>query len=255
MPGSSPRTRGTYLIWEFHGHPVRFIPAYTGNIRFQVPVPRGMSVHPRVHGEHVIHRRLMFYLYGSSPRTRGTCTSYKARYEAERFIPAYTGNICARRFSEKIISVHPRVHGEHRTSSQHIPPQSGSSPRTRGTFMEGNVVLLLIRFIPAYTGNIEIAGSRGSFGAVHPRVHGEHSLAGFDANADPGSSPRTRGTSHRAREAGRQVRFIPAYTGNISFLISANDVWSVHPRVHGEHIIILENLLVSIGSSPRTRGT
>ena len=70
-----------------------------------------------------------------------------------------------------------------------------------------------------------------------------------------GSSPRARGTPHRRRVPGRHGRFIPACAGNTKDANGAWHMYSVHPRVRGEHG--RWRLLVRLcnGSSPRARGT
>ena len=70
-----------------------------------------------------------------------------------------------------------------------------------------------------------------------------------------GSSPRMRGTRGRHHPHGQQTGIIPAYAGNTNprqlKRFSARD----HPRVCGEHVVILSCRNYLRGSSPRMRGT
>ena len=111
--GSSPRTRGTLFSRSVDGLQLRFIPAYAGNTSGMRITRRGISVHPRVRGEHV--RSSLGYVGGggSSPRTRGTHVE-RPRSALRR-------------------AVHPRVRGEHIVIKLCLPVRRGSSPRTRGT--------------------------------------------------------------------------------------------------------------------------
>ena len=135
--GSSPRTRGTPSREGIGFRPGRFIPAYTGNSRTTRRRTCTGSVHPRVHGELIGIILLKLFLFGSSPRTRGTLRKAKADYLDDRFIPAYTGNSRCPLLRSTCYSVHPRVHGELRSRTVRMIEMSGSSPRTRGTLIIG----------------------------------------------------------------------------------------------------------------------
>ena len=70
---------------------------------------------------------------------------------------------------------------------------------------------------------------------VHPRGRGEH--------------------RHRRRACGREVRFIPAGAGNTTITCVQRWVRPVHPRGRGEHDRPTRIHTLSLGSSPRARGT
>src|SRR3989304_1873719 len=68
--GSSPRTRGTFVLLRKAYKTARFIPAHAGNIYSQQETSRKMAVHPRARGEHQICLLEHSPKTGSSPRTR-----------------------------------------------------------------------------------------------------------------------------------------------------------------------------------------
>ena len=70
-----------------------------------------------------------------------------------------------------------------------------------------------------------------------------------------GSSPRVRGTAVNVRPLTTQLRFIPAGAGNGWSHSSNRQVVTVHPRGCGERGGALIIGMVTIGSSPRVRGT
>ena len=72
---------------------------------------------------------------------------------------------------------------------------------------------------------------------------------------NPGSSPRTRGTSFLDLLIEQLKRFIPAHAGNIRKGAGSAGTWTVHPRARGEHRYAEDVLMSTVGSSPRTRGT
>mgnify|MGYP000193879767 CR=1 FL=1 len=70
--GSSPRMRGTLKAYNHGNRNPGIIPAYAGNTTLQSRRPDQHGDHPRVCGEHPLHCCLLLFLWGSSPRMRGT---------------------------------------------------------------------------------------------------------------------------------------------------------------------------------------
>ena len=173
----------------------------------------------------------------------------------ERFIPAPAGNILqAVRVCERV-AVHPRACGEHFHGAAPKPPESGSSPRLRGTFRYASRIALLPRFIPAPAGNIRDEPTRATGDPVHPRACGEHCSNPSHQPSMLGSSPRLRGTCTARQRLRVSERFIPAPAGNISSGLPTSASVSVHPRACGEHRSEKMYIRFGSGSSPRLRGT
>ena len=193
--GSSPRTRGTLYVPSAVSDRVRFIPAHAGNIAWGIYSKSRGSVHPRARGEHFPCPPVVDDAVGSSPRTRGTWNRPIRRLRRWRFIPAHAGNIKRRAGAITADPVHPRARGEHGAGRVAADLLSGSSPRTRGTFSLVDRRQCKHRFIPAHAGNIAANGVLPPPFPVHPRARGEHLLATLWPPDQPGSSPRTRGTS------------------------------------------------------------
>ena len=145
--------------------------------------------------------------------------------------------------------------GEHTAAAPTSRTSSGSSPRVRGTRFSVPGRRHRQRFIPACAGNTRECAASKPTGTVHPRVCGEHTTGSKFAFSDVGSSPRVRGTpvADRRFQVGR--RFIPACAGNTTRSRSTARSTSVHPRVCGEHPILVIAALARCGSSPRVRGT
>ncbi len=193
--------------------------------------------------------------HGSSPHTRGTCILLHLIASYIRFIPAYAGNMYRSRAVCEASSVHPRIRGEHTSAATNPGPISGSSPHTRGTLTIVTVCRPMLRFIPAYAGNMAPRSS-GEFGCpVHPRIRGEHAFAFAFPVLSAGSSPHTRGTLARWKQSRADDRFIPAYAGNMRCGMATKRNPPVHPRIRGEHLVRLVYWHGLSGSSPHTRGT
>ena len=111
--------------------------------------------------------------------------------------------------------VHPRVCGERASARSILSSSNGSSPRVRGTVRSRPARSGRRRFIPACAGNGGCSRSTVGAAPVHPRVCGERSPEQDRPPAPP----------------------------------------SVHPRVCGERCGGFAADEISIGSSPRVRGT
>ena len=177
--GSSPRVRGTVTRAPSAALGLRFIPACAGNSfsRF-IPACAGNrsgalrqlapTVHPRVCGEQLPVRSASLNWRRFIPACAGNMVPFK---NLSRFIPACAGNPHG-------LSVHPRVCGEQVSYSSCGKADSiGSSPRVRGTVLEGFGEPPARRFIPACAGNSPWPFSEPPAQPVHPRVCGEQSVA------------------------------------------------------------------------------
>ena len=93
--------------------------------------------------------------------------------------------------------------------------------------------------IPAYAGNTCIGHIRDFLPWDHPRVCGEHSFLTKSDLVPSGSSPRMRGTHNGFRHGGYRIGIIPAYAGNTGIPFDSFRFSGDHPRVCGEHLILL----------------
>ena len=152
-PGSSPRVRGTASHAQQVVGLVRFIPACAGNSRHRDRHEQHESVHPRVCGEQLNILKNRITESGSSPRVRGTVQPRITGRLHSRFIPACAGNSLSARRPGRFSAVHPRVCGEQDSLHLGCLDCRGSSPRVRGTVIEGSVFHFVSRFIPACAGN------------------------------------------------------------------------------------------------------
>jgi len=171
--GSSPRTRGTGKRGTPKRLTTRFIPAHAGNRPAARMRHTTTSVHPRARGEQFLVAELALQIAGSSPRTRGTGRRRALSRCAGRFIPAHAGNSLLRGAPGAHLPVHPRARGEQEPVFTPGQCWYGSSPRTRGTELQGRGAVHYHRFIPAHAGNRAAAWPAPSGSTVHPRARGE----------------------------------------------------------------------------------
>ena len=131
---------------------------------------------------------------------------------------------------------------------------TGSPPHTRGIFFLAMLVLIVLRFTPAYAGNIGRGIQYLIITQVHPRIRGEYTSFTILINHLTGSPPHTRGILLNFYMVTKLIRFTPAYAGNIKTLVPLSTFRQVHPRIRGEYIKILMSSDRLLGSPPHTRG-
>jgi len=171
-------------------------------------------VHPRICGEHILITSAQRNVNGSSPHMRGTHYLSAWLPDRTRFIPAYAGNTMGFTYRIPIVTVHPRICGEHGWRCHNKRACYGSSPHMRGTLLSKTGFKFPDRFIPAYAGNTFHNAVELRHRAVHPRICGEHVRPMVASRSVGGSSPHMRGTLDNGFDLLLQCRFIPAYAGN-----------------------------------------
>ena len=152
--GSTPRMRGILLLSVLHFVTLRFNPAYAGNICICHKSIMESRVQPRVCGEYSKSQYISSLPAGSTPRMRGISIIVFIYLNLIRFNPAYAGNIFKRTHHKPPHQVQPRVCGEYVVRQDKIWRVLGSTPRMRGIYSGLNFCLFLLRFNPAYAGNI-----------------------------------------------------------------------------------------------------
>ena len=192
---------------------------------------------------------------GSSPRVRGTLLALCGLLVGSGIIPACAGNTASPSRPRTPRGDHPRVCGEHEISRTNSGVWTGSSPRVRGTQQARRDGRRDRGIIPACAGNTSSSGSQASGTRDHPRVCGEHDARVLATDRIAGSSPRVRGTQAIMRLLGFGRGIIPACAGNTALCRSQRAARRDHPRVCGEHLLIIFGSLEFTGSSPRVRGT
>ena len=152
---------------------------------------------------------------GSTPRMRGIYLRHLMLYCLGRFNPAYAGNMQPLPPTWYISQVQPRVCGEYLKFSPSKRTWLGSTPRMRGILIYFRLKTDFLRFNPAYAGNIHITPASNAQRKVQPRVCGEYRTTYPGKQSAAGSTPRMRGILSPSMFASLQVRFNPAYAGNI----------------------------------------
>ncbi len=171
--GSSPRVRGTACSGATMEYIRRIIPACAGNGRHGQAQHLRAADHPRVCGERTQGLEGRDQEGGSSPRVRGTAREQKGLTQQQRIIPACAGNGSTRWANTGTPTDHPRVCGERSTESKGGGLKPGSSPRVRGTVIEGGAFNARGRIIPACAGNGPGCRPSCLYVPDHPRVCGE----------------------------------------------------------------------------------
>ena len=137
------------------------------------------------------------------------------------------------------MSAHPRVGGEHEINAALIKLAAGSSPRGRGTPLCVSASVNIGRLIPAWAGNTLARAPTHFCAPAHPRVGGEHRSTLYALVKSDGSSPRGRGTRINWPLQDPGPRLIPAWAGNTPSSHEKPRFPAAHPRVGGEHMVVM----------------
>ena len=108
--------------------------------------------------------------------------------------------------------------------------------------------------IPAHAGKTRPCPQAWRWSGAHPRSRGENVAAELRLRVAKGSSPLTRGKPRAHRRPPGRAGLIPAHAGKTGAGRRPHPGGQAHPRSRGENMVARVGLLVSVGSSPLTRG-
>ena len=186
-------------------------------------------------GEHYPDAELDQIKQGSSPHVRGAPDMATPPRRRRGIIPACAGSTLMRPILMTWSGDHPRMCGEHRTSSWSMKRLTGSSPHVRGALgapVHGHVA---DGIIPACAGSTAPHIPRRSCPWDHPRMCGEHDNCSSDPMSKLGSSPHVRGAHGCATPPRPRRGIIPACAGSTRLNRLNSSRSRDHPRMCGEH--------------------
>ena len=252
--GSSPHVRGALSQLQCPCRWLGIIPACAGSTRTLRGFRTGRWDHPRMCGEHYVHRPQLDWDVGSSPHVRGARCFATVFLDGFGIIPACAGSTCPSRPSAATAGDHPRMCGEHRICCQSCKISTGSSPHVRGAQFRGEFVDHLVGIIPACAGSTTGVAASAKVTRDHPRMCGEHGRLATMPCRSPGSSPHVRGAQRLERQSCSLSGIIPACAGSTSWETLRRSSIRDHPRMCGEHPLVTSSASPSAGSSPHVRG-
>ena len=128
---------------------------------------------------------------------------------------------------------HPRIRGTNKSQKKKIEFFLGSSPHTRDKFCGVALLIILIRIIPAYAGQIPCANVTSPTAKDHPRIRGTNGRLCFGRLGNRGSSPHTRDKCRPHSSMYLSNRIIPAYAGQMGISEHGESFFQDHPRIRG----------------------
>ena len=219
-----------------------------------MPTMSAKRDHPRMYGEHYKHRGSITPNPGSSPHVRGALFWCSGVCPDSGIIPACAGSTVDHFVVGLERGDHPRMCGEHLPRIFTPPLRPGSSPHVRGARMAMSARPRCAGIIPACAGSTRPAAPNQSIPRDHPRMCGEHWRDYQRGVLATGSSPHVRGAPACAIASVRTSGIIPACAGSTSAAQQASTGYGDHPRMCGEHIVIVKMSENIAGSSPHVRG-
>ena len=254
MVGSSPLTRGKRLSCAGYILHLGLIPAHAGKTSKFTDSPGIRRAHPRSRGENRCWPVSWSVHTGSSPLTRGKrLISFRVIHNGG-LIPAHAGKTSSTPDMRAASTAHPRSRGENRNYPNYRPRSLGSSPLTRGKRARRPHGSGIRRLIPAHAGKTSCFALRWSTARAHPRSRGENPGGVPVYSTWEGSSPLTRGKQRIRPTSLSRAGLIPAHAGKTPDRRDGHGGRRAHPRSRGENLTGAEDQLVSLGSSPLTRG-
>ena len=252
--GSSPHVRGALSQLQCPCRWLGIIPACAGSTRTLRGFRTGRWDHPRMCGEHYVHRPQLDWDVGSSPHVRGARCFATVFLDGFGIIPACAGSTCPSRPSAATAGDHPRMCGEHRICCQSCKISTGSSPHVRGALVQDFLQGLSTGIIPACAGSTVSWRIRRPPCRDHPRMCGEHNGWKDKAALYLGSSPHVRGAQRLERQSCSLSGIIPACAGSTFVIVYPPRFSRDHPRMCGEHLWMQASTGATSGSSPHVRG-
>ena len=192
------------------------IPACAGSTSLSVRVVSVRRDHPRMCGEHYVHRPQLDWDVGSSPHVRGARCFATVFLDGFGIIPACAGSTCPSRPSAATAGDHPRMCGEHRICCQSCKISTGSSPHVRGALARRFASGSATGIIPACAGSTPMSPTGRGAMWDHPRMCGEHSRPMKSRSNCGGSSPHVRGARQSRSLINLSLGIIPACAGSTS---------------------------------------
>ena len=233
---------------------MRSIPAWAGKPWVCSGKAQERRVYPRVGGE---TRRVDWQVVlqrGLSPRGRGNHGGSGSGSASGRSIPAWAGKPRQGPTPTGRCRVYPRVGGETARNRHLGEGPAGLSPRGRGNPPCPRPGERRQGSIPAWAGKPHAERLVLHFAEVYPRVGGETVHLAAELVVYQGLSPRGRGNHRAHSDAVHARRSIPAWAGKPT-IVPARHFWmTVYPRVGGETEWCGDDLLETVGLSPRGRG-
>ena len=252
--GSSPHVRGALAPCRAVAAELGIIPACAGSTVIVSTRSRASRDHPRMCGEHTEAQWAKEYEQGSSPHVRGALTPIAPAKASSGIIPACAGSTDSQVGLLVLRGDHPRMCGEHTYSNIEQSWIEGSSPHVRGAPVDHYSAEGGCGIIPACAGSTGRVESARTGSRDHPRMCGEHSATIADASAVAGSSPHVRGALWWFLGLVCQNGIIPACAGSTNASNRTTASSRDHPRMCGEHSMLMVELLDAQGSSPHVRG-
>ena len=217
--GSSPRVRGSLPADAKAVGDAGIIPAGAGLTATGTTRRMPAWDHPRGCGAHTTRRTGRSTWSGSSPRVRGSLLMVDGHTQNGGIIPAGAGLTTVFIVKTPFYRDHPRGCGAHVTVLCLIFTTVGSSPRVRGSPIEGDAGSQNDGIIPAGAGLTFRIHRKDSASRDHPRGCGAHSRHVRMLSCTSGSSPRVRGSRSTSFISAWTSGIIPAGAGLTEFLV------------------------------------
>ena len=190
-------------------------------------------------GEHNGWKDKAALYLGSSPHVRGARAGRLCGVPRSGIIPACAGSTPTATRPSREPRDHPRMCGEHFTTTGSPYCSSGSSPHVRGARQSRSLINLSLGIIPACAGSTPRHGSSPACRRDHPRMCGEHTKELAIGECTVGSSPHVRGARLTLSTQPPATGIIPACAGSTPLLARIRPIQQgSSPHVRGAPVYV-----------------
>ena len=231
------------------------IPAPAGTGRCSCAPCCAAAGYPRICGDQASRTSRLRWVFGLSPRLRGSDLANLAAQVGVRVIPAPAGIGPVDQVRASPCTGYPRACGDRISCGSAFIDPYGLSPHLRGSVHHGLEGQAEARVIPAPAGIGQRAPEQQLSGSGYPRACGDRGGYLVITPGPVGLSPRLRGSVPRSVGPRRGDRVIPAPAGIGRRTTSRAPRPTGYPRACGDRISMFSLNMPRCGLSPRLRGS
>jgi hypothetical protein len=229
-------------------------PACAGSTTASAAPAVTAGTHPRLRGEHPSRAWITGSGTDSPPLARGAQHQGCPARRPGGLTPACAGSTLRPTASQCHRGTHPRLRGEHPTTTPSPATPSDSPPLARGAPTVSPSTVLARGLTPACAGSTLTAAVLPDARETHPRLRGEHARASSRGGTTRDSPPLARGARVVALAGDVVLGLTPACAGSTSPSATPPTASRTHPRLRGEHVAPASRDRLRTDSPPLARG-
>ena len=206
-------------------------------------------------GDHWQSLSTRFPFAGPPPHARGSRPGPRRPPPRRRPTPACAGITLSESVLRDRAEAHPRMRGDHATPTQNSPMELGPPPHARGSRRVPRLVVHEAGPTPACAGITTTRSAAAARPPAHPRMRGDHTFEDALRATFDGPPPHARGSQRDHDALGVREGPTPACAGITKRSRCPTMAGRAHPRMRGDHIVVVDSEPSYDGPPPHARGS